>query len=121
MKSINRSTTEKNMDHHVSVIVRGRDGCCVQCGSTYQLTAGHLFSRRHRSTRWNLMNVFCQCWNCNFNHTIDRKPYEQWFKNKFGEEKFEEIRILSTQSVHYKDFEMIEILKELKRKSRLYG
>jgi len=87
-----RKTLVKKLDTIVSQIVRTRDEYCVQCGTPENLTCGHVFSRRSYSTRWALDNCFAQCWSHNFQHSYDNYDYYKWYQDKFGEEKFTELR-----------------------------
>ena len=90
-----RQKIVKKLDKIVSEIVRKRDKVCVQCGGDYRLGAGHVFSRVHYATRWDVSekgNVFCQCWKCNFRHVRDQYPYFKWYMDKFGVNQFKLLR-----------------------------
>ena len=81
-------TTRKGMivklDRLFSKLIIERDKKCVQCGSDSQLTCGHVFSRKHYSTRWDFLNCHCQCWPCNYRHVHDTYPYTEWFRKNYG-------------------------------------
>ena len=79
---------EKKLDKLVSQVCLSLNDKCVECGSTKQLGASHVFSRRHKSTRWSLKNVFTECWSCNYRHVYDPWPYWKWYINKFGYDMF---------------------------------
>lgn len=105
---------EKQLDTIVSKLVIARDKKCVQCGSTEKLTCGHLFSRRHKSTRWDLINCNCQCWPCNFGHGLDTSKYTRWFLDHYGvdiwnalEDRYRTIRKWTRGDLEcmYRDFE----------------
>jgi 5-methylcytosine-specific restriction endonuclease McrA len=83
-----RKTLIRLLDAKVSQIVIARDGACVQCGSTDQLTCGHLFSRRLFATRWDLDNCHTQCWPCNFRHSHYPDYYVSWFLKEYGKAKY---------------------------------
>lgn len=108
-KKDSRKSIIKRLDSLVSKIVINRDRFCVQCGSTTQLTCGHLFSRRMYSLRWDLRNVFCQCWPCNFRHTHNPQPYTHWFINKLGIEHYNTLYENSRKLTHLKDKDLLEI------------
>jgi hypothetical protein len=72
------------LDRLTSLIVRKRDGACVQCGSRRNLTAGHLWSRKFVSVRFDLLNIHGQCWNHNKAHSYNPDPYFYWFLQTFG-------------------------------------
>lgn len=89
-----RKALIKRLDTLTSQIVRLRDGCCVQCGSVENLTAGHVLSRRSHSVRWDVSenggNVWCQCWPCNFRHGSNSPiPYFQWYVRRFGQARLD--------------------------------
>ena len=90
-KKVSRKSLVRKLDAVVSKIVIKRDGGrCVVCGSRKQLGAGHIFSRSHYSTRWDLTNVFCQCWGCNYRHKVaDPMVYYNWYWLKFSRKNFE--------------------------------
>lgn len=82
-------------DQVVSLITRKREPACICCGSTENLTNGHLFSRRHHATRWDVTadgNCHTQCWNCNFNHIGNPDPYTFAFVREFGAEAHARVR-----------------------------
>lgn len=112
-RKISRKGIVVKLDHIVSLIVRARDKTCVLCNSSNQLTAGHIFSRKAYSTRWDLENVWCQCWGCNFKHTFDAWPYFEWFIKKFGQDKFDQLRVKFKSVRQYKTFELVELYQEL--------
>lgn len=113
MKKPCRKTLIRKLDKLVSEIVLKRDSKCVICGSIKQLGAGHLFSRRFYNGRWDLDNVYLQCWGCNFRHTKDPYPYWSWFMDKFGLNKFSELAKKVRQVTHFKSSDLIEMYEEL--------
>lgn len=76
---------------------------CVVCGSTERPTCGHMFSRRHMSTRWDIHhggNCYVQCWTCNFHHgglgkpgmgPSDKYPYWKWFIDRYGQDALDKL------------------------------
>jgi hypothetical protein len=115
-KKISRRSLVKKLDAIVSQYIRARDKKCVVCGSTEKLTNGHLFSRQAYSTRWDEVNCHCQCWGCNYRHEFDYYPYEQWFKNKYGEERYHELHRQFVTPRKFKDFQLLEMIEEYKEK-----
>lgn len=77
MRKTTRKGWVRKLDALVKQIVVARDGKCIVCGTTKNLTPGHLFSRVAYSTRWDLDNVYAQCLNCNFRHESDPYPMTQ--------------------------------------------
>ena len=92
MRKVPIKRLEKKLDKLISTFVIERDLHCVICGSISQLGAGHVFSRRHKSTRWNLKNVFCLCWACNFRDVHDNWPYRSWYIKKYGLKAIQNLR-----------------------------
>lgn len=85
----------KKLDDLVSKIIRERDGYrCVICGTDYRPQCGHLFSRVNHSTRWDLRpdgNLHCQCGGCNLSHEHDSYPFNNWYIERFGKERWDEL------------------------------
>jgi len=82
-------------DEVVSLITRGRETECICCGSTEELTNGHLFSRRHHATRFDVTedgNCHTQCWPCNKRHQSNKDPYTFAFVRRFGSEALARVR-----------------------------
>lgn len=59
MKKIWSSTTA---DTEFSKWVRARDGRCVRCGTTNNLTCSHFWVRQHSATRYDPDNCVALCW-----------------------------------------------------------
>ena len=78
-----------------SLYIRKRDGKCVQCGSTEDLTCGHVLPGRKLSTKWDIGpkgNAHCQCWPCNRKHVFEPQHYISWYIRTFGFDAFEELK-----------------------------
>jgi len=116
-KKPSRKTLVRNLDNAVSRYIRDRDGCCVQCGTTERLNNGHIFTRKNYSTRWDISddgNCHTQCWPCNYSHGSDQWPYFKWYIDKFGQEKFDELRRRHKTIRKFKNFDLEELLEEIK-------
>lgn len=81
----------EDLDTIVSRYVRIREAneqgvvTCFTCGAMGHFTlfdAGHFISRSHLATRWQLINLKCQCKNCNQFKSGNLKVYAE----KLGEE-----------------------------------
>jgi hypothetical protein len=117
-RKLTRKGLIKKTDAIVSEYIRKRDKKCVVCGSTDQLTNGHLYSRDTYSTRWDITddgNCHCQCWPCNYRHEFDPGPFTSWYIRKFGIEKYDEISRRRV-SKPWKDWEIQEIYDNVKKK-----
>lgn len=53
----------EELDRLSSLIVRKRDGVCITCGSSHELTASHFYRRTYLIIRFDLRNLACQCFN----------------------------------------------------------
>lgn len=116
-KKPSRKRLVKRLDEIVSQIVRKRDKKCVTCGSVKQLGCGHIFSRAHYSTRWDLDNCHAQCWVCNYKaRWSDTIFYPEWYREKFGEKKFLKLYEKWKTITHYKDSDLNVLLEALKGK-----
>lgn len=90
-----RQILQDDLDTLVSLIIRDRDKKCVQCGSRERLTNGHVFPGRYLSHRWDIRpdgNCHTQCWPHNYKHIEHQSEYYEWFINKFGLERFKELK-----------------------------
>lgn len=119
MKKRSRKAIVRDLDREFSLFIRERDGHkCVICRSPNIPQCGHLFSRVAYSTRWDEENAFCQCASCNINHERDQWPFIKWYIDKFGQEKFEEVRMRWHKPTLFKDFQLQEKLDEYRRKRK---
>ena len=75
-KKSSRKGLVRKLDSLVSKYVIAKYDSCVCCGSKSQPTAGHLFSRSAYSTRWDLENVYRQCWPCNYRQKVKGDNYK---------------------------------------------
>ena len=125
MRKITRKGWVRKLDKLLGVIVKERDGKCIVCGTTQNLTPGHLFSRIAYSTRWDLDNVYAQCLNCNFRHESDPYPMFEAVQENIGGKVFNGNLITNTEifieDLHrkyvtphkFKDFQLEELYHQL--------
>lgn len=113
LKEKQRKKLIKKCDELVSLIVRKRDGKCVVCGSTQNLTCGHLITRNCKIIRWELTNNNCQCRSCNFTHEFRPERYTSWWVNKYGLDAYNELVRLSNQTKKWTVFELEDLKKNL--------
>jgi hypothetical protein len=52
------------------------------------LESHHVVSRRHKTTRHELRNGVCLCFNCHFKAHSDPKEFREWFEQYRGVEEF---------------------------------
>jgi hypothetical protein len=88
------SQLEATLWRAFSLWIRLRDRHCVlqgrgTCGGPLQ--AGHLISRRYRSTRYDERNVYSQCAAHNRLHSHDAAPYTLWFLENYGQNAYRDL------------------------------
>src|SRR3990167_6308421 len=119
-KKPSRKNLIRRLDNLVRKIVLERTPHCVLAASNCSpvLQAGHIFSRSHYATRWDLTNVWTQCSSHNLLHERDQWPFFSWFQSEFGPEKFEELRAKHYQLTHYKSSDLLALLDQLGGKGK---
>lgn len=110
-KKPSRKTLIKKLDAIVSQYVRMRDKKCICCGTTENLTCGHLFSRVSYSTRWEEMNVHAQCTGCNLKHEYNPHIMTIAFIKKYGQERYEKLLELHVKPKKFKDADLQELIQ----------
>ena len=115
-RKITRKGLIKKLDKLFSKYIRLRDKYCVLCGSPDNPNCGHLFSRRHYSTRWDEENCFQQCYPCNFKHNHQPYRYHKWYIEKFGKDKMDELHSKHLQSTRLLVSDLEEIYEKIKEK-----
>ena len=116
-KNTKRKRIVNKLDEVVSKYIRLRDKKCVQCKKEEKLTNGHVFSRRAYNTRWDISkdgNCHTQCWGCNFSHGKDNYDYYRWYVDRFGQERFDELRFEFKKTIKFTTKELEELYERLK-------
>jgi hypothetical protein len=116
MRKITRKGLIKKLDGLVTKILLLQDKKCVICGSDKQLGTGHIFSRTHLETRWDIEpkgNCHIQCWSCNFRHVRNTYPYNNWFIKKHGEKEFDNLYQRWNKVCKAKQFQLEVLAKSL--------
>ena len=113
MRKTTRKGWVRKLDALVKQIVIARDITCVCCGTSKNLTPGHLFSRVAYSTRWDLDNVYAQCVNCNFRHESDPYPLTKHAELILGEDGLEDLHYKYVHPIKFKTFELEELYNKL--------
>lgn len=101
-KRINRDTPRRDLEDMLdsgwSEKVKKRDNyTCQKCGSTQkQLNSHHIFSRSHKSTRWDIDNGITLCVSCHkFNNGSAHKDPEQfrtWIISIIGQNEYDKLQ-----------------------------
>lgn len=116
-KKEKRKTLVEKLDEITSLIIRKRDGKCVQCSSKDRPTNGHLFPGRYHSLRWDLRpdgNCHQQCWPHNYRHVNHQADYYEWYINKFGLKRFKELKKEYYTQTVFSDKQLREMLEDYK-------
>lgn len=118
-----RKTLENKLDKLVrEVVIRRANYKCEKCGRKMDkgLNVHHVFTRYNRSVRWLPENLVALCPN---HHTMGKdsahqRPAEfiEWFKQRFGEERYDFIRKKSSEVKKWTIQELRELVKELEAK-----
>jgi hypothetical protein len=118
-KKASRKSIIRALDCEMSLFVRERDRKCVLCGSTENLTNGHLFSRVAYSTRWAFDNCFCQCASCNLKHEYTPDVFTLWYIKKYGIKKYEDLAYRFHHTHKYTDSDLSVMLTVIQEKRAL--
>lgn len=115
-----RTDYVKKLDKVFSLYIRLRDampgGCfrCVSCGQIKpfaQADAGHYYSRRHMSTRFDEDNVHAECRACNRFKADHLIGYRENLIRRIGQMRFDKLEWKSRQAKHWTDFELKELIR----------
>ena len=115
----------RKLDDVFSLYIRLRDSKpygfkafrCISCGKIKpfeQADCGHYFSRRHMATRFDEENCHCECRACNRFSADHLDGYLRNLTKKIGEQRVELLRWKHTQTKHWTDFELKELIKYYK-------
>lgn len=111
-----RSKLEKKADNALSKYIRAKYPYCVCCGTTENLTNGHIFSRSFMSVRFDESNCLTQCVHCNWLHEEKPEIFESIAAEYIGKDKLERLRIQKNKLALYSHDDLIEIEKKYKNK-----
>lgn len=103
------------LDKLMSQFVIMRDRKCQVCGKIDNLTCGHLFTRGHMSTRWDVLNCNCQCIGCNMLHEYDPSRYTLWFINTFGLPEYRDLAKRFNEIKKWNRTELEKVKENLER------
>lgn len=108
----------QSLDDVVSKIVRKRDGQCITCRSTENLTCSHFYSRRFINTRFSLLNTACQCWDCNLRHSITPWAYLNWMLTTYPEGTLQSLHEARFSKVKLSGDDLRALLESLRSELR---
>lgn len=107
----------KSLDATFSKIIRSK-GECFCCGTTQNLTCGHLITRALYVTRWDFDNAECQCVACNLRHEYRPEKFTLKYIMEYGIEKYEQLIIKSKSNKKFTNAELLKMLEELKKRGK---
>lgn len=108
-----------HLDREHSWKVRRRDRRCVIEGCRRRdLQASHFYSRRWLLVRWDDRNVHAMCSFHNQLHNTDSKPYTAFMVKTYGEDTIAELFALRNQKRKLNDYELEEMLDEVRKQNR---
>ncbi len=118
---------DKKLDDAWSLLVKLKAGmkCEIpRCGKT-SIQSHHIFGRRSKSVRWDVMNGLCLC---SWHHTLNSKfsahatpvTFNKWLEETKGSDFVELLTIKHNQTSHLHPFEKELLLKELNKEIDKY-
>ena len=117
MRKISRKGLIRKLDKAMSVRVIERDKRCFTCGTTQNLTCGHLFTRSYYIVRWDELNCVAQCVGCNFRHEFDPAVYQLKFIDKHGLEIYKELYRKAHRPNKFTDKQLKQMLEKIWKNS----
>ena len=114
MRKPTRKTLTRKLDQICSKIVRAR-GQCAKCGEKRyeKLETSHIFSRKYRSLRWNLLNLVCLCKSCHFWAHANPILWGEFVRGYLGEVNYETLKLCKNPITQYKLSELQTLYDKL--------
>ncbi len=93
----------KELDELIRRYVHKRDEVCVICGYGGNLDVAHFIKRRHKGTRFEVLNSHLLCRRCHaFEHSYKgRHYYKDWFLKKYGQDEYDRLLKLKGEDVKF--------------------
>ena len=117
-KQASDSWLNKQLDKLWSQAVRSK-GYCELCGRKppeVVLHAHHIFSRRHYSTRWDVLNGVCLCNGCHlYKAHKDIQEFSDWIIEHCGNEHIDNLRHKAHTTADFTKEEKLEMIENLKK------
>jgi len=114
MRKLTRKGLVRALDEEVRRLTKLKGNKCVCCGTTQNMTCGHLITRAKYSVRWDLQNCWPQCASCNLRHEYDPHLMTSWFIDWCGLDAYKALVKRSNKVSRKSDKELKELLEELK-------
>lgn len=115
----------KKLDKIFSLYIRLRDTLpggltpCISCGQYKRfdkMDCGHYYSRRHMATRFDEDNCHAECSQCNRFRADHLIGYRENLLRKIGQQRFDKLAWKASQTRHWTDFELKELIKYYQEK-----
>ena len=114
MKKQTKASLTRKLDKACSDIVRAR-GACAWCDKTEGLECCHVFSRRYRSVRWDLLNMLCLCHSHHFYSHSNPILFTEFVLGYLGQTNYDQLKIRARSIKKWTVPEMEKWLETLKR------
>lgn len=113
-KGIARKRLEKQLDilWRQRVLEKFSSSCAV-CGRKNGIQAHHIFSRTHKSTRWDIENGIALCSGHHLWAHREPEEFRRFLIHRLGEEKYNELYEKSRKPSHFSISDLERILEEL--------
>ena len=115
-KKTKKQILEAECDKLWSQCIIARDRTCRGTNSLDRLSAHHIRSRTHRSTRWDLDNGLCLSWKVHFLQKANPERFQDLIINIIGDEKYQALKRKSLTPVNYTTADLEDIRDDLRRK-----
>ena len=96
-----KAWSSSKADIEFSKWIRARDGRCLRCGTTAQLTNSHFWSRNKSALRYEPDNCITLCaWKCHIYGWEKEKQgaYRDFMIQRLGQERYDELQKIYYQS-----------------------
>jgi hypothetical protein len=122
-----KAATARKCDLLWSQVVRAQGPCRISADPKYgllhecngPLQAAHGFSRRYRNTRWDVTNGFPLCSRAHLALTYDPLRWDDYLRDWWGAEKYQEMKRLARMWVGKPDYP--SILVQLTERAKELG
>lgn len=101
-------------DKYWSLCVRERDKTCRVSNSDKHLTAHHIRSKQHNSTRWMLDNGLTLSWKVHFLQKANPEKFQDMVVEVVGDEEYARLKSMSLVVTKYNMEDLKDRLEELK-------
>jgi hypothetical protein len=112
MRKPTKSSLTRKLDKLCSEIVRAR-GECAWCHTKEGLECCHIFSRRYRSVRWNLLNLVCLCHKHHFYAHANPILFTEFIKEYLGEHNYAYLKLAAKTIAKWTLEDMITLYDKL--------